>query len=740
MKKRLLACILALVMLLALMPTMALAAGGVEPTSGQTIEDAQASGVYYSVTSDTTLTLKDAEIAPAEGANGTEAPAIEVLSGKLTLKLVGNSTVKGGKGYAGIYVAPGAELVITGSGKLNAFGGGYGYYDSLYHAAGAGIGGNGCFSEAQDQKITSQNFGKITILSGIITATGGQSEQSNYGSGAGIGAGGGSTMWTTEPVFSGEVVIEGGEVIANGGRGDPRYPSLTGGGAGIGSGGVTGNIWEPYENKIKITINDGHVIANGYDDGTGIGGGANADGGVIEISGGTVRAYGGYEIYNDKQFGGFGGAGIGGGDNGNVTSITISGGNVYAVATGAAAGIGGNNGSVMSGITICGDAVVTARGGSNSNGTSGGAGIGAGRSDDYDAGFNSISILDKATVIAGSGAKAQAIGVGTYYEGDFANKVTFDGTANVWMFNYKSNLSACWGLNSDGTVSGDVTVNGAELAWYFAETMPAQNTATAVTGKNTKLTWKYGDSKVTVLNGNSELTSGVYEGELSGWATLVAASKTPETPVTPGKAEQPGSLLDKIKGRIFFVPEDFPFYDVDSNDWFYEPVKSAWANELIDGVTARYYMPDNTLTVAQAVKLAAALHQKQSVGFVTLTNGGTHWYDNYVNYAVANGLIEAAYQNKSAETMNAAVTRAEFVHILSKLLNAGAINTVNSIPDVKSGDAYADEIFAFYRAGILTGSDRLGTFHPASSLKRSEAAAILVRLYDATQRQYITLR
>ena len=142
------------------------------------------------------------------------------------------------------------------------------------------------------------------------------------------------------------------------------------------------------------------------------------------------------------------------------------------------------------------------------------------------------------------------------------------------------------------------------------------------------------------------------------------------------------------------------------------PPRARGQNELIDGVTARYYMPDNTLTVAQAVKLAAALHQKQSVGFVTLQNGGTHWYDNYVNYAVANSLIEAAYQSKSAEDMNKAVTRAEFVHILSKLLNAGTINTVNSIPDVKSGDAYADEIFAFYRAGILTGSDRLGTFHP----------------------------
>ncbi len=254
--------------------------------------------------------------------------------------------------------------------------------------------------------------------------------------------------------------------------------------------------------------------------------------------------------------------------------------------------------------------------------------------------------------------------------------------------------------------------------------------------------WELLDTGALFIDGK-ELRQGVKplsgERSMGSWALLKGKKAvTPTPPVAPKDPE--GNLLQNLIGTgLFFVPEDFPFYDVDSNHWFYEPVKSAWEQELIDGVTARYYMPDNTLTVAQAIKLAAALHQKQSVGFVTLQNGGIHWYDNYVNYAVANSLIEAAYQSKSAEAMNAAVTRAEFVHILSKLLNTGAINTVNSIPDVKAGDAYADEIFAFYRAGILTGSDRLGTFHPESSLKRSEAAAILVRLYDATQRQYITL-
>ena len=254
--------------------------------------------------------------------------------------------------------------------------------------------------------------------------------------------------------------------------------------------------------------------------------------------------------------------------------------------------------------------------------------------------------------------------------------------------------------------------------------------------------WELLDTGALFIDGK-ELRQGVKplsgERSMGSWALLNGQKRTITPPVTPKEPE--GNLLQNLVGTgLFFVPDDFPFYDVDSNDWFYEPVKSAWQNDLIDGVTARYFKPERSLTVAQAVKLAAALHQKQSVGFVTLQNGGAHWYDNYVNYAVVNGLIEAAYQSKSAEMMNAPVSRAEFVHILSKLLNAGTINTVNSIPDVKSGDAYADEIFAFYRAGILTGSDRLGTFHPESSLKRSEAAAILVRLYDATQRQYITLR
>ena len=336
------------------------------------------------------------------------------------------------------------------------------------------------------------------------------------------------------------------------------------------------------------------------------------------------------------------------------------------------------------------------------------------------------------------------------YGGISATKLKLDDTASLW--------SQAWADNSDALDCANIEYRsdrGIYLYYYMPiEISMLRSFHVNASGKARKAVgdfnwtdcdWTLQDgvlsSEGAVLRRNVDslaISDKEFEGRLGSWALLNGQKRTITPPVTPKEPE--GNLLQNLVGTgLFFVPEDFPFYDVDSNDWFYEPVKSAWQNDLIDGVTARYFKPERSLTVAQAIKLAAALHQKQSVGFVTLQNGGTHWYDNYVNYAVANGLIEAAYQSKSAEDMNKAVTRAEFVHILSKLLNAGTINTVNSIPDVKSGDAYADEIFAFYRAGILTGSDRLGTFHPESSLKRSEAAAILVRLYDATQRQYITL-
>ena len=92
--------------------------------------------------------------------------------------------------------------------------------------------------------------------------------------------------------------------------------------------------------------------------------------------------------------------------------------------------------------------------------------------------------------------------------------------------------------------------------------------------------------------------------------------------------------------------------------------------------------------------------------------------------------------------MHAPASRTEFVHIFFGAMNDyEVLNDIadDQIPDVKMGDKYASEIYTFYRAGILTGSGSSGVFNPSSTIKRSEAAAILNRMFDASTRKSFTL-
>ena len=214
------------------------------------------------------------------------------------------------------------------------------------------------------------------------------------------------------------------------------------------------------------------------------------------------------------------------------------------------------------------------------------------------------------------------------------------------------------------------------------------------------------------------------------------------------------SVTEKADGTYFFIMPDstayidaefvgnMPFVDVPVSAWYADAVRDAWANGLIDGVDATHFEPDGSLTVAQAIKLAAALHQRIENGTVTLKNGSP-WYRSYLEYAVEHGVIEESYLGYSAAALNAPVQRAEFAHILYGAAKPyAAINEIgaNALPDVKTGDRYADEIYTLYRAGVLTGSDRSATFYPTSLIRRSEAAAILIRAFDEEARRTLTLQ
>lgn len=254
---------------------------------------------------------------------------------------------------------------------------------------------------------------------------------------------------------------------------------------------------EKADDNGTMTIKDdnnvsGSLTANGGFGGAGIGGGNNADGSDITITGGNVTANGGGHA-----------AGIGGGSSsssggGNGSDITISGGNVTANGGTAGAGIGGGDGDNANGLNKESDSTGGGRGSNitisgkntivNAEGGAEAAGIGGGRSGDAD----TIEITDS-TVISnghdsdngnsGAGIGGGGFGAGGGAGGGISNITIKDadvtagadaggagigsGSASGWI-NYPS-IFPNWkaehpneGVASDITIkdNADVTANG----------------------------------------------------------------------------------------------------------------------------------------------------------------------------------------------------------------------------------------------------------------------------------------
>ena len=180
------------------------------------------------------------------------------------------------------------------------------------------------------------------------------------------------------------------------------------------------------------------------------------------------------------------------------------------------------------------------------------------------------------------------------------------------------------------------------------------------------------------------------------------------------------------------IAAEMNFVDVQPDAWYYEDVKYAVENGLINGKTENLFAPASSLTGSEAIKLAACINQLYIEGTVTLKSGFP-WYKPYVDYCTQNEIIDKEYNYTDV------ATRAGYMGIFAKALpdeGLKAINNVpdNSIPDVSSSKAYAAGVYKLYRAGILTGVDEAHNCNPLANIKRSEVAAILTRMMNEDTR------
>ena len=117
------------------------------------------------------------------------------------------------------------------------------------------------------------------------------------------------------------------------------------------------------------------------------------------------------------------------------------------------------------------------------------------------------------------------------------------------------------------------------------------------------------------------------------------------------------------------------------------------------GVNERRKIRRGTITIAEAIAMAARLHNICTGGSGEFTQG-TPWYNVYVEYAIKNGII----RQDDFSDYSLKAKRGEMAYIFASAIPKNAIvqiNNVDTLPDVDENTKYQDSIFRLYRLLLL---------------------------------------
>ena len=245
-----------------------------------------------------------------------------------------------------------------------------------------------------------------------------------------------------------------------------------------------------------------------------------------------------------------------------------------------------------------------------------------------------------------------------------------------------------------------------------------------------------GGDATTSEGGPSEHPGHVTYPNLGGGNIASGPSYTEKTPSdkkvsVPARPKDDGPLAtgagavlpEKFKTSIAY---DGRFTDVTKSNWFYGDVEKSFRLGLMNGKSAYEFAPEGTVTLAEAITVAArmnATYYSRAVYGAT----GAQWYVPYVEYAVANSIITAG----QFADYKALATREQVANLFVKALPASWYpqkNMFSKIPDVAAGSASEATLLKLYNAGIFTGVDDAYNFKPSENIKRSELSAIINRV------------
>lgn len=175
------------------------------------------------------------------------------------------------------------------------------------------------------------------------------------------------------------------------------------------------------------------------------------------------------------------------------------------------------------------------------------------------------------------------------------------------------------------------------------------------------------------------------------------------------------------------------FSDVKASAWYYRAVAYAQTLGLIAGKTASSFAPNDTLTKAESAAIAVRVYARYYGLSETHTpDEGEAWYAPYLRTAVQYGILDEIPEQPGEN-----VTRAEAARMLCRSLPEKELAPIKEHPaitDMDPSEPCYNEILTLYRAGVLVGTDRFGSFNPGGEIRRCEFASLLTALVTPSLR------
>ena len=184
-------------------------------------------------------------------------------------------------------------------------------------------------------------------------------------------------------------------------------------------------------------------------------------------------------------------------------------------------------------------------------------------------------------------------------------------------------------------------------------------------------------------------------------------------------------------------PEELPFTDVETDDWFYDAVEYVYSNNLMEGTSATTFAPMMNTNRSMIVTILHRLEGEPQVDYVMNfgdVEGGT-WYTEAVRWAASEGIVKG-YSN-TVFAPDDTMTREQLAVILYRYAqykgyDVTVSNDLSGFTDGNTTSSWAMEAMKWAVGSDLLSGKGNGTLDPQGTATRAEMATILMRFMELT--------